>query len=54
MATDVENKGYDIEDKGVAGEREYINDIKIELQNITDIDKAKKILNYVTVLASLT
>lgn len=42
------------DDKEVAGERDYITEIKEELQDITDIDKAKRIYEYVTALASLT
>lgn len=54
MATENQIECTVIENKEVAGERDYISEIKEELKGITDIDKAKRIYEYVTDLVSLT
>ena len=53
MIADKQVECMTIDDKEVAEERDYILQIKEELKGITDIDKAKRIYEYVTALASL-
>ena len=53
MATEKRIECMKVDEKEVVGERDYISQIKEELNGITDIDKAKKIYEYVTALASL-